>query len=167
MSPRLRRFFFWAFAAVFVAVGAYLVLTTQGIVVDFSHLRLVKTGAIILRPAPLGEVGVTLNGKAFIKDNSFFGKTISFDRLIPGSYEVTVKKEGYAPWKKGLVVKPGMATRNEDLILFPGDAARISFSEEYTRFLAHETRHCHQEQERNAHAREYNAPRDERGFVEP
>jgi hypothetical protein len=41
------------------------------------------------------------------------------EELRPGDYEVEVRKDGFYPWEKNMAVRPNMATKADQIILFP------------------------------------------------
>lgn len=125
MKPQVRKFFFWLCVLVFVVAGAYFILLSRGIVIDLAHLKLIKTGAIVLRFSPTGAE-VLLNGKPYPEKSFFLGRDVLFEHLRPGHYHVSITKDGYAPWEGDLDVKSGMVTRNIHIVLFEGNSKETS-----------------------------------------
>src|SRR3989338_4385141 len=49
------------------------------------------------------------------------------EELKPGTYTIEVRRDGFYPWQKDLVVRPNMVTRADDIVLFhiPQEIDRI------------------------------------------
>jgi hypothetical protein len=106
-------------AAFFFSLTLYLVLLpiilsySLGYHIDFHKFAIYKTGIISLRSTPSGA-SIYVNGKLY-KDVT----PARIEELRPGTYSIEVKTEGLFPWQKDLTVRPNMATRAENILLFP------------------------------------------------
>jgi hypothetical protein len=105
--------------ALFVSVAIFLTLLpivlsySLGYKIDYREFKIYKTGIISIRSNPSGAV-VHINGRIF-QDLT----PARLEDLKPGKYNIEVRKEGYNPWNKELVVRPNMVTKAEDIVLFP------------------------------------------------
>ncbi|KKU94240.1 MAG: hypothetical protein UY26_C0002G0022 [Candidatus Jorgensenbacteria bacterium GW2011_GWA1_48_13] len=118
MNLKTRRLLFLFFAAVFIIVSAYLVLTAQGMVLDLKHLQIVKTGGLFLKHSP-ADAEIRLNGKKTSGSSGLFETGSLIRNLSPGEYEIEVSKPGFRPWRKTLSVKSGLITSVSQIKLWP------------------------------------------------
>lgn len=84
-----------------------------GYKIDYRKFKIYKTGLIYLKSAPTGA-SIYVNGK--LQTDITPAK---IEELRPGSYMVEVKREGFYPWQKELIVKPNMVTKADEIVLFP------------------------------------------------
>jgi hypothetical protein len=95
------------------------------------HLDMAKFG--VVPPAPVGaapaaqaEASLTIDstpaGADIEVDGSFVGNTPSTVNVAPGSHEITVKKKGFADWKRKLNVTGGNVHLNAELDATPAPA---------------------------------------------
>ncbi|MCL4399897.1 PEGA domain-containing protein [Patescibacteria group bacterium] len=121
MNLKARKFFFYLFIAIFVLVGAYLIVSAQGLVFDYQTLDFMRTGGIFLNYTP-SESQVEINGS--VRDyGSTIGNLLSsgtfLNNLAPGNYNVKISYPGYSSWQKSLTVTPGVVTSASQVILWP------------------------------------------------
>ncbi len=84
-----------------------------GYKIDYHEFKIYKTGIIYLKSQPSGA-SIYLNGK-MLPDVT----PARIEELKPGEYRVELKRDGFYPWQKEMVVRPNMVTRADDIILFP------------------------------------------------
>lgn len=125
MNTVARRVLFYFFILVFVIVGAYLLLTAQGLVFDANNFRFVKTGALFLKFNPT-DASLTLNGVLEDASQGFVIPGVLITDLKPGAYHLVLAKNGYDSWTKDLAVKSGIVTAAARITLWP---ATFSFTE--------------------------------------
>lgn len=118
MTLRKRRVIYYAFAAVFFMAGAYLIASAHGIVVDWDTMRIVKTGGIYLAFSPANAT-VFINGEATDKTTGILNRGVILDKLLPKTYHISVRKEGYGSWEKDLRVEEGLFTSAHSIRLWP------------------------------------------------
>jgi len=120
MSKRTRTILFVICVFFFLLAAPGLVLYSQGYRFDFEHKKLTQTGAFYCKVLPRGAE-VYLDGK--LKDTtSFFTNALLIENLLPGSYEIEIKKDGYHPWQKTVQVSEKEVTEAKHIILIPQDA---------------------------------------------
>ena len=112
MSRTTRRLIFYGFVAVFIIITPLIILFAIGYTYDFRTHKIVQTGGIYLKSTP-SAAPITLNGKS----NGTTARLIS--RLAPGSYKISVTKDGYYSWQKTLAVAPKLVTEARNIYLFP------------------------------------------------
>lgn len=114
--------------AYYIAVSSFFILLpivlsySLGYKVDYRSFGIYKTGIISLKSAPSGA-SIFINGREH-EDIT----PARIEELKPGTYGVEVRREGFYPWQKQLVVRPNMVTKAEEIILFPvsQEMARVS-----------------------------------------
>ncbi len=118
MSTILRRILFYFFILVFLVLGAYLLITAQGLTFDFYNLQFVKTGALFLKFNP-SDAALFLNGKPKEISRGFVIPSVLITDLRPGAYHLELRKEGYETWEKNLDVQSGVVTAATHIELWP------------------------------------------------
>lgn len=87
----------------FVITVPILILYSSGYRLG-DQLFLVKTGGMYIDTNKSGTE-VYLDGK-FVKEATIFKRGFFIQNLKPGTYDISVKKEGYSTWKKQVSVFP-------------------------------------------------------------
>lgn len=121
--------FFFSLALYFILLPIVLSYSL-GYHIDYHNFKIYKMGILSLRSAPSGA-SVYINGKLRQELTP-----VRIEELKPDTYSVEVKREGFYPWQKELVIRPNMVTRAENIILFPilqdmdriGDYETINFA---------------------------------------
>ncbi|MBI2064569.1 MAG: PEGA domain-containing protein [Candidatus Yanofskybacteria bacterium] len=118
MTKNTKRLFFYVAVAVFLILSYIIILYAQGYKYSFSDSRFQRTGAISMK--------VNVGAKIFLDDEiqgdtSFFGSSYSIDRLLPGNYKLTVKKDGYSSWQKKVTVEGGFVADFPEIMILPED----------------------------------------------
>ena len=100
-------------------------LYSQGYRFDYKTIAIRKVGGVFVRSEPT-DAFIFLDGKQ-IKNQSWLlqnGTLIS--NLIPDTYTLELKKDGYRPWRKLVTIEPSLVTEADAIMLIP-DTAPISF----------------------------------------
>lgn len=118
MDLKIRRVFFYFLILVFILVGAYLLITAQGWVLDVKNLKIVKTGSLFLKYVPV-DATVEINGKVRDVSPGLITSGVLISKLIPGDYKVRINKTDYFPWKKTLTVGEAIVTQASQIKLWP------------------------------------------------
>jgi hypothetical protein len=87
----------------FMIAAPLMVMYVRGISYDFKTKAFVKTGLLAVRATP-SDAQIFLDNKLALKSQG----DIRF--LVPGEYNLTVKKSGYSDWNKRLTVDEGQVT---------------------------------------------------------
>ena len=128
---RARKIVFWVAAAVFVLTWPLLISYALGIVISpTSKQPVVETGVVRVDSLPSGA-RLWLNGKDT-------GKTTptAIERLKAGSYQITLEKQGYRPWRAQVGVDIQAVRRVNSAVLLP-EVAKVhllsvgKYSQEY------------------------------------
>ena len=117
MKKRTRTFLFFAFVALFIAITPPIVLYAQGYRIDFQQKSIVKTGAIFVQARPY-PVELTVDGIKK-KRTSFLFRNIFIPNLLPRTYTLDIRKDGYNSWHKELPVQAGLVTETSHVTLYP------------------------------------------------
>jgi hypothetical protein len=134
MKKRTRRILFWVAVAAFAFSSWVVVKYAQGYVFDFRTSAFVRTGAI--------AVTVNTSATLFVDDTkvgntSFLGNRTGQDRLLPGSYEVRLVRDGFSDWRKTVEVREGMLTDFPTVLLLPTDeGSELTLKKEASASLA-------------------------------
>ncbi len=107
------------FLLAFLIIAPSVVFYAQGYRLDLKTWKITKTGAFYLKILPKGS-DIFLNGVLKEKaSSSLFISSVLIENLLPGSYLIEVKKDGYLDWKKQLEIKPMAVTEVKNILLFP------------------------------------------------
>ena len=89
---------------------ALVIFFAQGYHFSRETGKIEKIGLLVLTSTP--------NGASIFIDNHLADATNTTIKLVPGTYQIRIEKEGYIPWRKKLVVAEGLVTA-ADATLFP------------------------------------------------
>lgn len=111
----LRKIFFYAFTAIYVVFCPLLILYALGYIYTPGPggEQLVTTGLIYIDTAPQGA-DVYLDFKPREEKTP-----LAMPELLPGSYRVTLKLEGYKEWQENVPVEAEKATVLDKVLLIP------------------------------------------------
>lgn len=98
------------FGIFFVVLFVAVVLYARGYRIDVQKGKLTSSGIVSVTSTP-SSAQIYING-------TLYGVTDAHFTLPYGKYTIEVKKEGYAPWKKNIVLK-GELVQSLDAALFP------------------------------------------------
>ena len=118
MNPKNRKVIFYAFFALFLIVGAYLLIAANGWNIDFSHFRFLKTGGLFLKFSPTDAV-LTINEEIREFSKNFLTNGVLIKNLVPKDYEVVISKTGFQTWNKKLKIEPDRVPSADYIRLWP------------------------------------------------
>lgn len=127
MNKKTRTIFFFAFIFLFVLAAPSVILYSQGYRLDFNPpaggIKIVQTGGLYFKVSPR-SAQVYVNGN--LKDTtSIFTNSALVENLLPKTYYVEIKKDGYYSWQKTLTVTERQVAEAKNITLFPQN---ISFA---------------------------------------
>lgn len=96
----------------FFVAAIIVILSAAGYRLQPDSRLVVQTSMIVVKSLPKGTT-LTVNGKT---EEGFTNWRVG--SLQPGSYNVTVAKEGYRAWERTLQIDPGQTALFEDVLLF-------------------------------------------------
>lgn len=112
MSLKIRRAIFYLYISLFLLIAPVVVLYTAGYRLDLHHGRLVQVGAMSVTTIPRGA-SVWLDGQLLSSRTPTLQK-----RLLPGTYDLELRKDGFRPWHRQIEVKSRQTTVIENVALF-------------------------------------------------
>jgi len=107
-----RRILYCLFFLIFFITAPIVILVAEGYHYNFAKRRLEKTGVLFLESKPT-KAEIYLNQK--LQNDKTEAR---IKNLLPGNYEVMIKKESYQDWKKTLIIRPGETTFAQYIRLF-------------------------------------------------
>lgn len=117
MTKKAKKLIFFSLLISFFIATPLIVIYSQGYRFDFEKKKFVETGGLYFKVKPL-NAEIFIDGKLKKRTSLVFG-TALIENLLPKSYNVEVRKEGYHSWQKKLEVKEGWVTEAKNIILFP------------------------------------------------
>lgn len=115
MIRRTRSILFVVMAVVFLVVAPLTVLYSLGWRIDFNAKKIIKVGLFYFQIVPRSSQ-VYVNDKLEGKTNFLF-TSVAVENLLPGKYNVEIKKDGFWSWKKSLEIKEKQATEIKNVVL--------------------------------------------------
>jgi len=109
----VRAFAFYLSAALFLVILPIMLSYALGYKIDFRAFKIYQTGIMYIASSPSGA-SIYINGR---KRTDLTPARI--EELRPGTYKVKVRREGFYPWEKEIVVQPNMVTKADHIVLFP------------------------------------------------
>jgi len=92
-------------------VAYFLIQLASGYRLDFTTKSMRPTGLLVASSLP-NQASILVNGKA-VKN-----KTTTTLSLTPGEYQIEIKKDGFTPWSKKLLIEKELVAKT-DAYLFP------------------------------------------------
>jgi len=117
MNRKTRTLLFIVLVILFLILTPTLILYSQGWRIDFITWSITKTGALYIKAVP-NSAEVYVEGKLTSKTNFIFGTTL-LENMLPGTYHISVQKQGHSTWEKTLQTTPHEVTETKNIILFP------------------------------------------------
>jgi len=128
VTTKTKRLLFYSAVAVFLLLSFLAILYAQGYKYSFSERKFQRTGVIALK--------VNTDAKIFLDnqiegETSFFNNTFSVNRLLPGSYKLSVQKDSYSLWQKRVALEEGFIVDFSKILLLPeeGEEEKALFDE--------------------------------------
>lgn len=123
MNKKVQFVFVLILSLSFVVVTILVLLNAQGYDFDLNKGRIVQTGGVYVKT-------LQVNTAVFIDDKyenvtSSFTRDLLVQKLLPGTHNIKIKRDGYFTWEKNLKVEEQLVTKAQNVILFPEN---ISFS---------------------------------------
>lgn len=126
MTKKTRTIIFILFIIVFALTAPAVIFYSQGYRIDFANRKVVQTGSLYLKISPK-SADVYINGK-LIKTTSIFTNSALIENLLPKTYNVEIKKQGFHTWQKTLEVREKQVTESKNVLLIPIDPKFDIFS---------------------------------------
>ncbi len=117
MEKRARTILFIVCVVIFALAAPTVVFYSQGYRFDFETKKIVQIGAFYFKVSPR-NAEVWLNNKSKAK-TSIFTNSALIENLVPRTYKVEIKKQGYHTWQKNLEVRERQVTEAKNVVLIP------------------------------------------------
>ena len=116
MNRKTRRILFFVLVAVFLILTPTLIFYSQGWRMNWDTWTLTRTGALYVKAIP-NSAEIYINGVLAKKTDFIFG-TALIENLLPDTYLLEIRKDGYQTWKKMLQTTQHEVTEAKHIILF-------------------------------------------------
>lgn len=110
-----RTILFSAFLLLFTVSAPVAILYARGYRLDLATRTVSKTGGIFIK-ASEANADVFL-GEKLKKQTDLFGKQAFITNLVPGEYQIEVRKDGYHTWRKRMRVESEKVTEARNILL--------------------------------------------------
>lgn len=116
MTRNTRRILFFCATALFMGVSYIVLVYAQGYQYSFSEGRFIRSGALYVNVNTSASIFV--DGK-LEASTSLLGNSASVGGLLPDSYIVSVRKEGWSMWQKKVTIVAGFIEDFNNIMLLP------------------------------------------------
>jgi hypothetical protein len=99
---KMRVFLFFLSVAIVIVIATFIGYYARGYRFDFDNFKFSPNGILLVKSSPEGAQ-IYINGE-------FETATDATIRISPGTYDVSVRKEGYIPWEKRLIIEKEVVT---------------------------------------------------------
>ncbi len=108
MKQKTKKIFFLILTVLFLITVFSVVSYSFGWRIDLKTGKITRPGAFYFKVSPR-NVSIYINGRLKKKTDFLFGSSL-IDNVMPGKYDVKIKKDGYYSWRKTLNIKPSQVT---------------------------------------------------------
>jgi hypothetical protein len=112
MSQRARQLYLGIIVLLSAIILPIVLLYSSGYAIDFKRWRIQQTGTVVVNTLP-EQATITMEGI----DHLFKSPAI-INRIVPGSYLLSISKPNYTAWSTVLDVNPNYSTVLNQVILF-------------------------------------------------
>lgn len=117
MIKKFRLLILFLLTLLFLVFAPITLLYSWGWRFDFATGKITKTGGFYFKVLPKAAE-IHISGKEPARTDLFFGAAF-LDNLLPKSYKIEIKKNGYHSWRKTLEVQEEKVTEAKNVVLFP------------------------------------------------
>ena len=125
LSRGVRRLMLVIAVVLFGAVSYVLILYAQGLTFSFDEWDFVATGALIIDANE--QVDVFIDGE-HAGSTSVIAHYFSKGRMLPGTYHVSLQREGYSTWSKSVMIQERFVTDFSHVLILDLSEERASRS---------------------------------------
>lgn len=111
MKIAYRRLLYAGATALFALISPLLILYAQGYRFDIRAMRFLRTGGLVINSEP--------KRAQLLLDGTILRETtpLTILNLLPGEYEVMIRREGYQPWHVRVRVRSHVSTKIEAVLM--------------------------------------------------
>ena len=117
MTKKTRTVLFSICVFLFLVSASAVVFYSQGYRFDFEKKKITQTGAFYFKVLPR-SAQIYFDGKLKKETDFIFGSAL-IENLLPKTYNIQIKKEGYISWEKTLEIKEKQVTEAKNIVLIP------------------------------------------------
>jgi len=133
MTKKTRTILFSICVFLFLVSASVVVFYSQGYRFDFEKKKITQTGAFYFKVLPR-SAQIYFDGK-LKKDTDFIFGSALIENLLPKTYNIQIKKEGYISWEKTLEIKEKQVTEAKNIVLIPESLGFTVLSKEVKDFF--------------------------------
>jgi len=133
MTRKTRTILFFLCLFLFLLSALIIISYSQGYRFDFEKKKVTQTGAFYFKVLPK-SVQIYFDGKLKKKTDFLFGSVL-IENLLPKTYNIQIKKEGYLSWEKTLEIKEKQVTEAKNILLIPEGPGFAVLSKEVKDFF--------------------------------
>jgi len=133
MTKKTRTVLFSICVFLFLVSASAVVFYSQGYRFDFEKKKVTQTGAFYFKVLPR-SAQIYLNGQ-LKKETDFIFGSVLIENLLPKTYNIQIKKEGYISWEKTLEIKEKQVTEAKNIALIPESLSFTLLSKEVKDFF--------------------------------
>ncbi|MDP2864376.1 MAG: hypothetical protein Q8N73_01820 [bacterium] len=133
MTKKTRTVLFSICVFLFLVSASAVVFYSQGYRFDFEKKKITQAGAFYFKVLPR-SAQIYLNGQLKKETDFIFGSAL-IENLLPKTYNIQIKKEGYISWEKTLEIKEKQVTEAKNIVLIPESLGFTVLSKEVKDFF--------------------------------
>jgi len=133
MTRKTRTILFFICLFLFLLSALAVVFYSQGYRFDFEKKKVTQTGAFYFKVLPR-SAQIYFDGKLKKETDFIFGSAL-IKNLLPKTYNIQIKKEGYLTWEKTLEIKEKQVTEAKSIVLIPESLGFTVLSKEVKDFF--------------------------------
>lgn len=133
MTRKTRTILFFICLFLFLLIAPAVVFYSQGYRFDFEKKKVTQTGAFYFKVLPK-SAQIYFDGRLKKKTDFIFGSVL-IENLLPKTYNIQIKKEGYLAWEKTLEIKEKQVTEAKNILLIPESLGFSVLSKEVKDFF--------------------------------
>lgn len=124
MTLKTRRLLFYSLLLIFILAGTGAILYSSGWRFNPGSFHLKKTGAIYIETEPKDAL-IQIDNIYFKNRTGLIQKGTLIPNLPPELYEIKLKKDGYFPYYKNLLIESSMVNELINVILIPQEIKKL------------------------------------------
>lgn len=118
LTKAKRRIIFYISVLIFLIITPAVILYSLGYYYNLKNQTLEKTGGIFLKSSNASGYQIFLNNN-FAKETNFIASGALLANLDEDEYGIEIKKEGFLPWNKKILVEKERVSEIRNILLLP------------------------------------------------
>lgn len=108
--------FYTSLIILFLILATIITTYSLGYRYNFTRHQIVKTGILRLSPTTT-DMEISIDDEKV--KQSIVKKNTEIPNLLPGDYQISIKKTGHQTWKKTITIEPNKITNENNILLLP------------------------------------------------